>query len=64
MNVRRIAQVAVATCVLLAGAASTASAEIVFMTHQAHEASVQKALDEIRHLDVVDQIGSVIRVED
>lgn len=31
MKVRRIAQVAVATCVLLAGAASTASAEIVFM---------------------------------
>ena len=39
-------------------------AEIVFMTHQAHEASVQQALDEIRQLDVVDQIGSVIRVED
>jgi homoserine dehydrogenase len=39
-------------------------AEIVFMTHQAHEASVQKALEEIRQLEVVDQIGSVIRVED
>jgi homoserine dehydrogenase len=39
-------------------------AEIVFMTHQAHEASVQRALAEIRQLDVVDQIGSVIRVED
>jgi homoserine dehydrogenase len=39
-------------------------AEIVFMTHQAHEASVQQALEEIRQLDVVDQIGSVIRVED
>ncbi|MFN8633705.1 MAG: homoserine dehydrogenase [Chloroflexota bacterium] len=39
-------------------------AEIVFMTHQAHEASVQAALDEIRQLDVVEQVGSVIRVED
>jgi homoserine dehydrogenase len=39
-------------------------AEIVFMTHQAHEASVQRALAEIRQLAVVDRIGSVIRVED
>ena len=39
-------------------------AEIVFMTHQAHEAALQQALDEIRQLDVVDQIGSLIRVED
>lgn len=39
-------------------------AEIVFMTHQAHEASVQQALAQIRQLEVVDQIGSVIRVED
>ena len=39
-------------------------AEIVFMTHHAREADVQQALGEIRQLDVVDQIGSVIRVED
>jgi homoserine dehydrogenase len=39
-------------------------AEIVFMTHTAHEASVQAALEEIRGLDVVGQVGSVIRVED
>jgi homoserine dehydrogenase len=39
-------------------------AEIVFMTHHANEADVQQALGEIRNLDVVDQIGSVIRVED
>src|SRR3954469_11334918 len=32
MKVRRIAQVAVATCALLAGGASMASAEIVMMT--------------------------------
>lgn len=39
-------------------------AEIVFMTHTAHEASVQAALEQIRQLDVVAQVGSVIRVED
>jgi homoserine dehydrogenase len=39
-------------------------AEIVFMTHLAHEAAVQEALREIGELDVVERIGSVIRVED
>ena len=39
-------------------------AEIVFMTHQAHEAAVQQALAEIRGLDVVARVGSLIRVED
>ena len=39
-------------------------AEIVFMTHLGHEASIQQALAEISQLDVVDRIGSVIRVED
>jgi len=39
-------------------------AEIVFMTHQAHEAAVQQALEEIQCLDVVARIGSLIRVED
>jgi homoserine dehydrogenase len=39
-------------------------AEIVFMTHLAHEAAVQEALREIGELDVVERIGSLIRVED
>ncbi len=39
-------------------------AEIVFMTHRAHEAAVQRALEEIQRLDVVSRIGSLIRVED
>jgi homoserine dehydrogenase len=38
-------------------------AEIVFMTHLASEAAVQKALDEIAGLDVVERVGSLIRVE-
>ena len=39
-------------------------AEIVFMTHQAQEAAVQQALQEIERLDVVARVGSLIRVED
>ena len=39
-------------------------AEIVFMTHNAREAAVRQALDEIRRLDVVARVGSLIRVED
>ena len=39
-------------------------AEIVFMTQRAHEAAVQRALEEIQRLDVVSRIGSLIRVED
>ena len=39
-------------------------AEIVFMTHQAHEAAVQDALRVIQRLDVVARLGSLIRVED
>jgi homoserine dehydrogenase len=39
-------------------------AEIVFMTHQAHEAALQQARQRIAQLPVVARIGSVIRVED
>jgi homoserine dehydrogenase len=39
-------------------------AEIVFMTHRAHEAAVQQARQRIALLPAVARIGSVIRVED
>lgn len=39
-------------------------AEIVFMTHEAHEAAMQQARQEIAELPQVASIGSVIRVED
>ncbi len=39
-------------------------AEIVLMTHRAKEASVQSALQAIGKLDVVNEIGSLIRVEE
>ena len=39
-------------------------AEIVLMTHRAKEASVQSALKAIDKLQVVNEIGSLIRVEE
>jgi homoserine dehydrogenase len=39
-------------------------AEIVLMTHRAKESSVQQALQQISSLDVVNEIGSLIRVEE
>jgi len=38
-------------------------AEIVYVTHTARESAVRAALDEIRALDTVDDIASIIRVE-
>ena len=40
------------------------NAEIVLMTHRANEAAVQGALEEIERLQVVNEIGSLIRVEE
>lgn len=40
------------------------SSHITFLTHLAHEFAVQEALEEIRSLDCVDEIESLIRVED
>ena len=39
-------------------------AEIVLMTHRANEAAVQNALKLISDLDVVNEIGNLIRVEE
>ena len=40
------------------------SAEIVIMTQKAREAATQEALRELRRLEVVNDIGTVVRVED
>ena len=40
------------------------SAEIVIMTHIARESAVRSASDELRRLDVVREIGSIVRVEE
>ncbi len=39
-------------------------AELVFLTHEAQEAAVQRALARIARLDVVAEVASLIRVED
>jgi homoserine dehydrogenase len=38
------------------------SARLVFVTHPAYERNVQNCLSELRHLDVVRQIGGLLRV--
>ena len=39
-------------------------AEIVLMTHRAREDSVQKALDLLKDLEVVNSLGNLVRVEE
>jgi homoserine dehydrogenase len=40
------------------------SAELVVMTHKAKEAAMQRSLEEMRGMEAVREIGSLIRVED
>ena len=40
------------------------SAEVVIMTHPANEAAMQKAITQMKQLDVVKEISNLIRVED
>jgi homoserine dehydrogenase len=42
---------------------ATQSAEVVIMTHPANEAAMQKAITEMKQLDVVKEISNLIRVE-
>jgi homoserine dehydrogenase len=42
--------------------AADSSARLVFVTHPSYERDVQACLGELRHLDVVHQIGSLLRV--
>jgi homoserine dehydrogenase len=37
-------------------------ARLIFITHTAVEAAVQATLHDLRHLDVVDRVGSLLRV--
>lgn len=39
-------------------------AEIVLMTHVARESSVQQAIEILQGLDVVDEVGNMVRVEE
>ncbi|MBV8086771.1 MAG: hypothetical protein JO247_18350, partial [Chloroflexi bacterium] len=40
------------------------SAEIVIITHTAREGAIRKALDRLRGLPAVNDIGSTIRIEE
>jgi homoserine dehydrogenase len=43
---------------------SAQTAEIVIMTHSAKEQAVQQAIEEMRKLEVVKEIGNLLRVQD
>ena len=49
--------------VLQLGEANGGASHISFMTHEAHELSVQAALEEIRRLPCVKAVESLIRAE-
>jgi homoserine dehydrogenase len=57
-------QISISACIQKESDSSTQSAEIVIMTHPAHESAVQKALKEMGTLSVVKEISNFIRVED
>jgi homoserine dehydrogenase len=40
------------------------TAEIVIMTHAAREAAIQASIEQLEGLEVVRQVGNMIRVED
>ncbi|HEY7063937.1 MAG TPA: homoserine dehydrogenase [Chloroflexota bacterium] len=58
-----IASVIQKETVVVEGAGDQRHAEIVLMTHRAHEAAMQQAVALIAQLPVVAEIGSLIRVE-
>ena len=39
-------------------------AEIVLMTHRASEESMQRALRQLEGLDVINEVGNLVRVEE
>ena len=43
---------------------SSQTAELVLMTHRASEAAVQRALDQLEGLPVVNEVGNMLRVEE
>jgi homoserine dehydrogenase len=45
-----------------AGVTNAGSAKLVFVTHPAYERDVQACMHDLRHLDVVTQIGGLLRV--
>ena len=56
--------VSLKTVLQLSEAANDGKVCVTFVTHEANELSVQAALAETAKLDVVDEVESVIRVEE
>jgi homoserine dehydrogenase len=58
------AQISIATVIQKESDPASRTAELVIMTHEAREASMQSALKAVEALEVVQEIGSFLRVEE
>jgi homoserine dehydrogenase len=58
------AQISIATVIQKESDPASKTAELVIMTHEAREAAMQSALKAVQNLDVVQEIGSFLRVEE
>jgi len=58
------AQISIASVIQKETHVDAGTAELVIMTHEAREASVHQALAAVQKLDVVQEIGSFLRVEE
>ena len=58
------AQIGIASVIQKETDETAQTAEIVIMTHRAHEAAIQGASQTLMSLDVVKEIGSIVRVEE
>ena len=58
------AQISIATVIQKEADPESKTAELVIMTHEAREAAMQSALKAVENLDVVQEIGNFLRVEE
>ncbi|HWO72921.1 MAG TPA: ACT domain-containing protein, partial [Dehalococcoidia bacterium] len=58
------AQISIASVIQKEADPASNTAELVMMTHEAHEASMLSALKEVEALAVVQEIGNFLRVEE
>ena len=58
------AKISIATVIQKESDPASQTAELVIMTHEAREAAMQSALRDVEALDVVQEIGSFLRVEE
>jgi homoserine dehydrogenase len=58
------AEISIATVIQKETDPASKTAELVIMTHEAREAAMQSALKAVENLDVVQDIGNFLRVEE